>query len=125
MLTITLKLDSFRGLSRLSTWLFAVVRNECRKYERIARRWVLGDDHTAADNASTPEQALARSQLLEQLVIAIRELKPELRDVFVLRELEGLDTETCAQRVGITEANVKVRLNRARVQLRAALVEVR
>jgi RNA polymerase sigma factor (sigma-70 family) len=125
MLTMALKLDSFRGLSRLSTWLFAVIRHECLKYERIARRWVFSDDDSRIDPALSPEQSLDRNQMLELLVTAIRSLRPELREVFVLREFEELSTEACAERLHITEANVKVRLNRAREKLRVALIELR
>jgi RNA polymerase sigma-70 factor (ECF subfamily) len=120
MSTLAVKLDSFRGASRLSTWIFTVIRNECSKYERIARRWIFGEPDAPSPSA-TPEQSLDRAQTLDVLVRAIRALRPELREVFVLRELEELSTEDCAARLAITEANVKVRLHRARVALREAI----
>lgn len=126
LLTITAKLQSFRGLSRLSTWLFAVVRNECRRYERLARRWLWGQDTTRApDENANPEQQRDRAELLDGLVHAIRGLPADLREVLVLREFEGLSTEACAERLSITEGNVRVRLNRARGQLRRALEHLR
>lgn len=122
MLTLTEHLGSFRGLSRLSTWVFAVIRNECLRYERLARRWLTGDDVTAhASERDGPEQSHERAEVLDALVVAIRELPAELREVFVLRELEGLSTEACAARLSLSEGNVKVRLNRARGRLRGAL----
>ncbi|MDX2012767.1 MAG: sigma factor-like helix-turn-helix DNA-binding protein [Myxococcaceae bacterium] len=48
-------------------------------------------------------------------------MAPSRLEVFVLREVEGLDTVTCATRLGLSEANVKVRLRRARAQRKAAL----
>lgn len=126
MLTITVKLESFRGLSRFTTWLFAVVRNECRRYERLARRWLLGqttDD--SADRRNDPEQERDRAELVEALVDAIRSLPAELREVLVLREFESLSTEACASRLSISEGNVRVRLSRARAQLRLALLPLR
>lgn len=125
MLTMTIKLESFRGLARVSTWLFAVVRNECRRYERLARRWLWGrDTSTTPDESANPEQQHSRTEVLDALVSAIRALRPELREVLVLREFEGLSTEACASRLSITEGNVKVRLNRARGQLRQALTHL-
>lgn len=123
MITVTFRLDSFRGLARLSTWLFSVIRNECRKYERAARRWVLGDDHDERAGAANAngERELERAQMLEALTAAIRALPGELRAVFIQRELEEVSTEECAKRLAITEANVKVRLHRARRMLRVTL----
>jgi len=124
MITVSFRLDSFRGLARMSTWLFTVIRNECRKYERLARRWVFGageEDRAAA--GPDPEQALEVHQSLEALTLAIRSLPADLRAVFVLRELEELSTEACAARLSISETNVKVRLHRARKQLRTLLSE--
>lgn len=123
MITVTFRLDSFAGLARLSTWLFSVIRNECRKYERAARRWVFGDEEPRRETASstTAEHAAERGPLLDALTRAIRALPPDLRAVFVQRELEELSTEECAERLAISEANVKVRLHRARRLLREAL----
>lgn len=122
MLTLSQQLASFRGLSRLSTWIFTVIRNECLRYERRARRWLMGDDVTThPSERDDPEQSHGRAEVLDALVVAIRQLPAELREVFVLRELEGLSTEACAAQLTISEGNVKVRLNRARGQLRTAL----
>lgn len=125
MTAIAFKLDGFAGLSRLSTWLFTVIRNECAKYERLARRWVFGRVESLTDRVPTAEQALGRAQLLDCIVGAVRGLKPGLREVFVLRELEQLSVEECARRLSISEANVKVRLHRARAELRHTLGALR
>ncbi len=125
MSTLALRLGTFRGMSLLSTWLFAVIRNECRKYERLARRWIFGITESAVDPMSTPEQMVSRAEMLELVVGAVRELRPELREVFVLREFERLSVEACAERLGITENNVKVRFHRARADLRQTLSELR
>lgn len=122
--TLSLQLDTFRGLARLSTWLFTIVRNECRRYERLARRWLFhGPEIDVVDipGRAPSLDSAERNELLDALVKAIRDLRPELRAVFVLRELEELDTERCAERLRISEGNVRIRLNRARSQLRAAL----
>lgn len=125
MSTLVTNFGGFRGLSRLSTWIFSVIRHECMKYERLGRRWIFGVEESLADPVATPEQALSRAQMLDLVVNAVRGLPPELREVFVLRELEQLSTEACAQRLGISEGNVKVRFHRARRELRTALANLR
>ena len=55
---------------------------------------------------------------------ALLRLPGTQREVVVLRDLEGLSTREVADVVGISEDNVKQRLHRARVALRAALEDV-
>ena len=52
---------------------------------------------------------------------ALKALPPSYRMIVVLREMEGLSTREVAGVTGISEANVKTRLHRARVMLRRAL----
>jgi RNA polymerase sigma-70 factor (ECF subfamily) len=52
---------------------------------------------------------------------ALKALPPSYRMIVVLREMEGLPTREVAHVAGISEANVKTRLHRARVMLRQAL----
>jgi RNA polymerase sigma-70 factor (ECF subfamily) len=52
---------------------------------------------------------------------ALKALPPSYRMIVVLREMEGLSTREVASVAGISEANVKTRLHRARVMLRQAL----
>ena len=49
------------------------------------------------------------------------ELPAELRVIFILRHVEGLDTDETARNLDLTPANVKVRLHRARAQLRQSI----
>ena len=68
-----------------------------------------------------PEQAVAASQaarIIESLVDALPEGG---RTVFMLRDVEGMSTAETAQALNITEENVKIRLHRARAQLRQGL----
>jgi RNA polymerase sigma-70 factor (ECF subfamily) len=125
MATLALKLEGFRGLSKLSTWLFTIIRHECLKYERLGRRFLFGIEESVEGNERTPEESLSREQMLDFVVNAVRELRPELREVFVLRELEQLSTEATAERLGISESNVKVRFHRARAELRETLAHLR
>lgn len=122
MLKVTLGLGRFRGIARFSTWAFTVIRRECQKYEKRARRWLFQETDLVESREPTPEEALGRQRTLQVVIRALREMRPDLREIFVLRELDGLSTESAARALGITETNAKVRLNRARSALRAALL---
>ena len=83
----------------------------------------LADGTGAEQEASIKELGLV-------LTSAVDALPSELRTVFAMRMLEGLDTTETAECLDLTEANVKVRLHRARAALRERIdsqigVEVR
>jgi RNA polymerase sigma-70 factor (ECF subfamily) len=69
----------------------------------------------------TPEDRVTSSELRGVLQRAIDALPEGLRAVFMLREVEGLDTDETAECLGLSEANVKVRLHRARALLRSEI----
>jgi RNA polymerase sigma-70 factor (ECF subfamily) len=68
-----------------------------------------------------PERDFESIETRAELERAIRDLPEKLRVVFVMRELEGLSTEETAQALDISIDAVKVRLHRARLQLRERL----
>ncbi len=118
----------------LRTWLWRVVSNEClmsRRGPRDPRRSVglddlqHGDDAApvefADDDAPSPELEAMRSEDRARIEGALRRLSPEYRMIVLLRDFEELSTAEVAQVLGITEANAKVRLHRARLALRREL----
>src|SRR3954447_18594145 len=68
-----------------------------------------------------PSEALQRKELRDALHHAISDLKPIYRDVLVLRDIQHLSVAETSQLLKITEASVKTRLLRARLQMRDAL----
>jgi RNA polymerase sigma-70 factor (ECF subfamily) len=74
-----------------------------------------------ADWRDDPETLLLRTETRQLLDHALSELPERYRIVFVLRDVEGLSVRETAELLGISEANVKVRLLRARLQLREKL----
>lgn len=125
------RLDQFEGRSKLSTWLYRVAYNAA--VDRLRRRrptQEIADDPAEdslplptvlVDWTHLPEQQLSRSQLAAELENAITALPEKYRSVFTLREIEALSTAETAAITGISEANVKVRLHRARLMLREEL----
>jgi len=72
-------------------------------------------------NEQTPERLLASKQALEALSQALDELPPGLREVLVLKDVEGLESQAICERLKITENNLYVRLHRARERVRQAV----
>jgi RNA polymerase sigma-70 factor (ECF subfamily) len=133
-------IKAFQGLDRLQepkalrTWLYKVVASQCLMSRRgLARQrevplvevaeggWqgVLIEDIPPC--CDLPLEAAQRSELRRYLMDAVSELSPETRIVFLLRDVEGLSTSETAEVLGIGASAVKMRLHRARKQLRERL----
>ncbi len=74
-----------------------------------------------ADWRESPERLVERNETLRLLDNALAQLDEKHRLVFLLRDVEGLSVRETAEALGLSEANVKVRLLRARLQLREQL----
>jgi RNA polymerase sigma-70 factor (ECF subfamily) len=89
-----------------------------------------GDDgdyvpRDVADWREIPSEALQNRELREMLQRAIESLPPKYRAVLVLRDVDHLTIRETADVLGITEANVKTRLSRARLQSRDIICSLR
>jgi RNA polymerase sigma-70 factor (ECF subfamily) len=73
--------------------------------------------------AENPERQAFARELRALLEWAIDGLPNGMREVFVLREVEGLSTSEVAECLGVTEDVVKTRLSRGRATLRRLLME--
>jgi len=127
-------LSSFRRESKFSTWLIQIAVNEARMKRRKDRKSLYdsidepetdeqGDyfPRDYADWREVPSEALQRSELRSALQRAIASLNPKYREVFVMRDVQHLSIAETAAALEITEASVKTRLLRARLQMRDAL----
>lgn len=122
-------LDQFEGRAQFSTWLTRIAVHEARARIRRGSRYAPLETLTGPrpvtelpdSNGSSngPEDAASSRELQRVLTRAIDALPDSHRSVFVLREVEGLSTAETAEVLGLSEANVKVRLHRARATLRA------
>jgi RNA polymerase sigma-70 factor (ECF subfamily) len=128
-------MGSFRGDSKVSTWLVRITVNEAitRLHKHARRAEVIrldGDDlqdqHSSEDsmNDSPPEQpdrATQRAEMRKLIETRIDALPEAFRSVFVLRALEEMSVEETAGVLGINEATVRTRFFRARGLLRGWL----
>ena len=113
-------LKKFRGESTVTTWLFGIANNECRRIarkERIAPMQLDVDPTTPARGES--ESSLVNRQALYE---AMRKLSDEHREVVILHELDGLTYEEAASILGVPVGTVKSRLHHAFLHLRRLLV---
>src|ERR1700730_7384344 len=126
-------LGQFREDSKFSTWLIRITLNQSLmklRRQRAIKDVSLDEAFQAdgnmfpmeiADWAPNPEQLYSASELREILVTALKELRPTLRTVFVLRDVEGLSIRQTAVVLNQSHSAVKARLWRARLQLRERL----
>jgi RNA polymerase sigma-70 factor (ECF subfamily) len=77
-----------------------------------------------ADWRDSPEALLQRKETMRLIEEALQQLPEKYRIVFWLRDVEQLSTRETAEALGISEANVKVRLLRARLMLREYLTRL-
>jgi RNA polymerase sigma-70 factor (ECF subfamily) len=126
-------LAEFRRDSQFSTWLIRITLNQSLmklRKQRRTREVSLGEDvgtdedvlpREVIDWAPNAEELYSVSELRNILIKNIEELRPILRAVFVLQDLEGLSTDQAAEVLNLSQSTVKSRLWRARLQLRESL----
>ena len=126
-------LPSFEGRSSVLTWLYRIAVNEALMILRRGKPEISTDDHDSSDEnenihptqfvdwGALPEDELLSAEGKQALDHAIQNLPENLRMVFPLRDIQGLSIKDTADTLNLTEANVKVRLLRARLMLREQL----
>ena len=120
-------LHGLRNRERFYPWMVCILVNECRMLERKLRRERrnVGDDNTAMQSLNTESQEGAED-LRQVLTRLLDRLPPTLREILVLREVEGLDYEEISQVLRIPPGTVRSRLSRARakwIELAQAVME--
>jgi RNA polymerase sigma-70 factor (ECF subfamily) len=123
-------LRQFNGKARFSTWLTKIAINESLARVRRRGKYELYDDESSnveslmvQDSYRDPERQVFTSELRALLEWAIDGLPNGAREVFVLREVEGLSTAETASVLDVSDDVVKTRLSRARFALRRVLEE--
>ncbi len=125
-------IGGFRGDCRFSTWLVSIVINEARMRLR-KNRWTESIDEVddegnsvvrdCADPRPLQLDVVLNDQLRAALQDAIAGLSPIYREVFAMRDINQMSIAETAEALKITEATVKVRLLRARLKLRRAMLD--
>ena len=126
-------IENFEGRSKISTWLYRIAVNEALMLLRKRKDGITSIDQgletddgeilprQILDWCCLPEKELMRHEVREHIQDAIETLSDANRAAFLLRDVEGLSTRETAEVLNISESAVKVRLMRARMQLREDL----
>ena len=122
-------LRQFDRRAKFSTWLTKIAINEALGRARKRGRYD-AVDFTEEENqaverqpSNNPEHEAFTGELRSLLEASIDELPDGLREVFMLREVDGLNTAETADCLGVSEDVVKTRLSRSRAALRNQLAE--
>ena len=118
-------LGQYKGIANFKTWLFRIMLNNCfQKKEKLSYKNEVMQDindnskplfsHSGHDT----ERIVHNKELGEIIEKALSEIPFDYRMAFSLREINGLNVAETAELLDISEANVKVRVNRAKNMLR-------
>lgn len=127
-------LQSFRGDSKFSVWLYRIVSNVCLDFLRSKNRRPTvslsvedGDGEDAqldvADESQSPELLLDRKLTRDSVRRGLDSLPPDYRQILLLREIQGLSYDEIAQALSLEVGTVKSRIFRARKRLCTFLID--
>jgi len=122
---------AFRSLGRCTeperfgAWVFGILVNRCRTLgaQRARRDRVVAADEGALSRAAARDAVATDGALREVLNRAMAHLGPTLREAFLLRFVEDLSYEEMAAVTGASVPALKMRVSRARAELRRRLEE--
>ncbi|WP_194715278.1 RNA polymerase sigma factor [Noviherbaspirillum soli] len=118
LLIISRKVTGLRAAIAFSSWLFTVIKRECRKLERMMFR------HESLEEDLAEHQLASRTDesLRIDLANALESLPAHYLEVVLLRDFEELTIGEIAQRLGEQPGAIKSRLHRARELVREYMV---
>jgi RNA polymerase sigma-70 factor (ECF subfamily) len=133
--TVFKAIDSFRGESKFSTWLYRIASNHCKNRMKYLGRRAhkktgeldegaeqeiggSGSPSAMAPEVVRPDAMLEGLQLERILQEGIASLDEDHREVLVLCDVEDLTYEDISSITGLPDGTVKSRLHRARIQLK-------
>jgi len=128
-------IDTFRGESKLSTWIYRIATNVCKNRSIYLSRRHVGrqdDVHAMIERAplskakgvSVGEDIGRPDELVEGMQIeiivkhCIAQVEPEFREALILRDVEDMSYEDMCAVTGLPVGTIKSRLHRGRAQLR-------
>lgn len=130
-------ISNFHAAATFFTWLYRITVNLCLDKKRKRQRREKYDANAGLDSGSNNfdqavsnesthalDQEIWQDELQEMLQRALNKIKPKLRTVIVLKDIEGLSYREVAQIVDCSEGTISSRLNRGRKQLKNILSQL-
>lgn len=119
-------LRGFRNESKFSTWLTRIFINSClakisykKRFASNSSEVINADFNPKQFTSMDPEKNIINKELGEVLEKAIDRLPEKYKTVYIMRDIEEMSIAETSECLNISEANVKVRLNRAKEMLRS------
>lgn len=122
-LKLFVKLNTFKGKSKFSTWLYSFTYNHCVNYvnrstaKKIEKQSV--DTDNLKDDYYNPEEEeeSIRNLKVEKLKVALDKISPEEKMILLLKYQDSLSIKDLSRVLDIGESAVKMRLKRAKEKL--------
>lgn len=125
-------LDKFEGRSQVGTFLAGILINKIREQRRLQKRFIAEDDGASLDQSFTPDgwwksPPPAPDRLIEARQSAafvqecLEDLSEQQRTAFVLREVNEDEAESICETLGVSAANLRVLLFRAKDKLKKCI----
>jgi len=119
------KLDSFNRKSKFSSWLYMIAKNHCRDYAKNIRRnnrhFSEMEGHELESrmmDEGFADEEIERAEEQVLLKRALKQINPEYSEAFLMKYRDGMTYEVMATRLDATVSALKVRVHRARKELR-------
>jgi RNA polymerase sigma-70 factor (ECF subfamily) len=119
--------DLFTDATNGRAWLYRIATNTCLNQVRYDKRHPtegIQDNHSSINPQLQPDFSTEQDSLREALETAVSKLPKELREPFILRELEEFSYEEVSEQLGITVAAARQRIYRAKMALRDELQDL-
>lgn len=128
--------DEFRGDAKFSTWLYTIARNRSVDHQRkmVFRRHASleatapGSSQSLGERVPSPgpstDRLAMRGTLRTRIAAAVEELPEEQREVFLMRQLQGLAFKEIAEVIGVSANTVKSRMRYALERLQHGLSDL-
>ncbi|HWD89096.1 MAG TPA: RNA polymerase sigma factor [Mucilaginibacter sp.] len=116
-----LAFDSYRGESKFSTWMYRVALNTAIVFFKKQKRRL--DDRSLTYDMDMPEESSGVMEKEEQLAIFYKAVKhlTKVEKALIYLYMENQPYAEIASHLGITELNVRVRLNRIKNKLKEVI----
>lgn len=126
------KLGSFNRKSKFSSWLYMIAKNHCRDYVKNIRRGNRRFSEMESHDLESimMDEVLASEELEraeEQMLLnrALKRINPEYAEAFLMKYKDGMTYEVMATRLEATVSALKVRVHRARKELKEIIEKQR
>lgn len=119
------RLSSFNKESKFSSWLYSIAYNHCRDYAKDIRRKNKSlseleeqDLENQMEPHSLPDAELEKAEWIALLERGLNEINSEYAEAFLMKYETGMTYKAMSQRLGTSEGALKVRVYRAKKELK-------